>query len=82
MAEFYVPVGSDDAQPHCVITGCNAPVAADVHADDYSTALRMFRGVQREVRVRRLGEERFFVCAAHMNDDPKARRLVWQLFMF
>jgi hypothetical protein len=56
---------------------------AEVHADSYSAALELFRGVRRmKVHTRRSGDERFFVCASHLQSDPRMNTLQWQLLMF
>ena len=69
--------------PHCVVTDCLAPIVAELHDDDYSAALGLFRGTRREkIRTRRLGEERFFVCREHMERDPRMALLHWQWLMF
>jgi hypothetical protein len=71
--------GMPDVAPHCVVTGCLAPVVAEVHTDSYAEALRLFRGLRRQkVRSRRLGDERFFVCRDHLDHDQRMAALEWQ----
>jgi hypothetical protein len=56
---------------------------AEVHADSYSAALELFRGIRRQkVHTRRSGDERFFVCANHLQSDSRMAGLEWQLLMF
>jgi hypothetical protein len=67
--------------PHCIVTGCTAPVIAEVHTDSYADALKLFRGIRREkVRSRRLGDERFFTCQEHL--DGQMAALQWQRLLF
>jgi hypothetical protein len=68
--------------PCCIVEGCTARIVAEVHTDSYADALALFRGVHRQkVRIRRLGDERFFVCQHHLECDERMRTLDWQ-FMF
>jgi hypothetical protein len=72
-----------DSVLRCAVTDCAAPVIAEVHTDSYAEALELFRGIRREkVHSRRLGDERFFVCRAHMESDERVAALEWQLLMF
>jgi hypothetical protein len=71
------------APSRCVVENCRNPIEAEVHAGDYATALMMFRGIRREnVRSRRAGDEHFYVCAYHLEHDPRMARLQWQSMMF
>jgi hypothetical protein len=82
-AESYCPVPCDAPAPSCVVPGCAERPVAEVHADSYSTALELFRGIRRQkVHTRRSGDERFFVCARHLQSDPRMTGLTWQLLMF
>jgi hypothetical protein len=72
-----------DTSPPCVVTGCSAPVVAEVHTDSYADALEMFRGIRREkVRSRRPGDERLFVCLEHLEHDKRMAALGWQWLLF
>jgi hypothetical protein len=67
----------------CVVTDCLAPIVAEVFDEDYSRALGLFRRVCREkIQTRRLGDERFFVCREHLEQDPRMATLHWQWLMF
>jgi hypothetical protein len=80
--ETYCAVASD-ASPRCIVTGCAAPIVAEVHTDSYADALEVFRGIRREkIRSRRLGDERFFVCQQHLDHDQRMATLEWQWLMF
>jgi hypothetical protein len=82
--ETYCAVTPDtDWSPRCVVTGCIAPVVAEVHTDSYAAALEMFRGIRREtVRSRRMGDERLFACQEHLDHDKRMAALDWQWLMF
>jgi hypothetical protein len=72
-----------DSFPHCVVAGCTAPIAAEVHIDSYADALDTFRGIRRKkVCSRQPGDERFFVCQEHLDHDQRMAALEWQLLMF
>jgi hypothetical protein len=69
--------------PCCVVTDCGESVVAEVYSADYSLALGMFRNRKRATRSRRVGDERFYVCRFHLDNDPRMRPLRWQeLFVF
>jgi hypothetical protein len=81
-AETYYAVASETL-PHCIVTGCTAPVVAEVHIDCYADALERFRGIRRgKVRSRRPGDERFFTCQQHMDHDFRMAALQWQRLLF
>jgi hypothetical protein len=67
-----------DAPPQCVVDGCAAPIAAEVHDADYAVALELFRAIHRRSRTRRAGDEQFFVCEYHREHDARMRGLRWQ----
>jgi hypothetical protein len=67
----------------CVVENCKNPIVAEVHIDDYATALMMFRGIRREkIPYRRSGDERFFICRTHLEGDQRMAELRWQWLMF
>ena len=80
--ETYCDMPSDTL-PHCVVTGCPAPVVVEVHTDDYAAALALFRGTRRaKIHARRSGDERFYVCNEHLEHDGRMAGLRWQGLMF
>jgi hypothetical protein len=80
--DTYYAVPSD-TMPRCVVTGCIAPVVAEVYDGDYAVALRIFRGVKREkIRSRRVGDERLYVCSEHLENDRRMAKVQWQWLMF
>jgi hypothetical protein len=80
--ETYCPVPLH-LPPSCLVPGCVEPPVAEVYADSYSAALELSRGVRgKKVHNRRYGDERFFVCASHLQSDPRINVLEWQLLMF
>jgi hypothetical protein len=72
---------ASETLPHCIVTGCTAPVVAEVHTDCYADALERFRGIRGKVRSRRPGDERFFTCQAHLDHDGRMAALQWQLLI-
>ena len=83
--ETYYVGPPEDAAPAagCVVPGCMAPITAEVHTDCYSRALLLFRGIRRErIQCRRVGDERFFTCQKHLEQDPRMAELEWQWLMF
>jgi hypothetical protein len=73
-------VADASVEPHCIVPGCTAPVAAEVHDGDYGAALELFRGIRQEqVRGRRQGKVRIRACREHVEAYPG---LSWQLLMF
>ena len=81
---YYAVTPDTDHTPRCVVTGCSAPIVAEVHTDSYADALKMFRGIRRQkARSRRVGDERFYVCREHLENDSRMARFQWQeWFMF
>jgi hypothetical protein len=68
--------------PRCVVNDCNRPVVAEVHIDDYGRALLAFRGIRRlRLHARRSGDERFFACRWHLDNDARMQEFYWQELM-
>ncbi len=79
-AEPYVATTS--VIPYCIVGGCDANVVAEVHDCDYSIALRIFHGTTREkMRTRRLGDERIYTCAKHLENDWRMAKVRWQFLI-
>jgi hypothetical protein len=62
------------AEPRCCITGCTGELVAEVHDYHYARLLKQLRRIERGRgwERRRIGEQRFYVCEKHLDDDRLA----------
>jgi hypothetical protein len=69
-------------QPRCCITGCESELVAEVHEFHYAKLLKRLRGIERGRgwERRRIGEERFYVCQAHL-DDERLAGIHWEFLI-
>ena len=75
-------VSTSSIIPHCIVGGCDVPVIAEVHDDDYSVASNLFRNKGREkIRTRRFGDERIYICAEHLDNDWRMAKVRWQFLI-
>jgi len=68
-----------DFTPRCVIEGCEAPIKAEIHDSWYGRgAAEFFSSRRSKNRARQLGERRIYVCAYHLEHDPRMGLFRWQ----
>jgi len=69
-------------EPRCCIAGCTGELVAEVHEYYYARLLKQLRGIERKrgQERRRIGEERFYVCQAHLG-DARLGGVQWQLLI-
>ena len=75
--DYYVP--APDTKRRCVITGCTAPVVAQVDDDSYADGWKLLRGYSRKKKGRRRpGEEPLYACEDHLKNDARIAKLQMQ----
>jgi hypothetical protein len=80
--ESYYPL-DPSAVPRCAIRDCMEQVAAEVYVEDYGPAAELFWQWRwhRKTNKHREGDRRLFLCQQHLDSDPRARQVRWQLWL-